>query len=225
MSLARLSARTDYVDEVYKTLLDAISDGTLPPGSRVKQEDIAEQLNVSRSPVLQALRLLKKDGLLEEAPGRGLVVVRLDPVRIGHLYHVRGALDALAARLAAEHCAELPPALIETGRAAAAGSDVKAMIDADEAFHHAIYEASGNPLILESAALHWIHLRRVMGAVLQQGTVRASVWDEHEAILKAIRQGQPDEAATLSNRHTDMARATLLSSLQQTLQPPPRLAA
>lgn len=225
MSLARLSARTDYVDEVYKTLLDAISDGTLPPGSRVKQEDIAEQLNVSRSPVLQALRLLKKDGLLEEAPGRGLVVVRLDPVRIGHLYHVRGALDALAARLAAEHRAELPPALIETGRAAAAGSDVKAMIDADEAFHHAIYEASGNPLILESAALHWIHLRRVMGAVLQQGTVRASVWDEHEAILKAIRQGQPDEAAALSNRHTDMARATLLSSLQQALQPPPRLAA
>lgn len=225
MSLARLSARTDYVDEVYKTLLDAISDGTLPPGSRVKQEDIAEQLNVSRSPVLQALRLLKKDGLLEEAPGRGLVVVRLDPVRIGHLYHVRGALDALAARLAAEHRAELPPALIETGRAAAAGSDVKAMIDADEAFHHAIYEASGNPLILESAALHWIHLRRVMGAVLQQGTVRASVWDEHEAILKAIRQGQPGEAAALSNRHTDMARATLLSSLQQTLQPPPRLAA
>ena len=138
---------------------------------------------------------------------------------------MRGALDALAARLAAEHCAELPPALIETGRAAAAGSDVKAMIDADEAFHHAIYEASGNPLILESAALHWIHLRRVMGAVLQQGASRASVWDEHEAIRSAIAQGQPDEAAALSQRHTELARTSLLSSLEQSLQPPPRLAA
>ena len=225
MSLTRLSARTDYVDEVYKTLLDAISDGTLPPGSRVKQEDIAEQLNVSRSPVLQALRLLKKDGLLEEAPGRGLVVVRLDPVRIGHLYHVRGALDALAARLAAERHAELPQALIDAGRAAAAGTDVKAMIDADEAFHHAIYEASGNPLIIESASLHWIHLRRVMGAVLQQGASRASVWDEHEAIRNAIAQGQPDEAAALSQRHTELARTSLLGSLEQSLQPPPRLAA
>jgi len=86
MSLTKIPSRTDYVDEVYKTLLDAISVGTLAPGERITQEDLAEKLNVSRSPVLQALRLLKKDGLLEEAPGRGLVVARLDPMRIGHLY-------------------------------------------------------------------------------------------------------------------------------------------
>ena len=74
MSLAKIPNRTDYVDEVYKSLLDAISAGVLAPGERITQEDLAEKLNVSRSPVLQALRLLKKDGLLEEAPGRGLVV-------------------------------------------------------------------------------------------------------------------------------------------------------
>ena len=68
--------------------------------------------------MLQALRLLKKDGLLEEAPGRGLVVARLDPVRIGHLYQVRGALDALAARLASERGAKIPLALIDAGRKA-----------------------------------------------------------------------------------------------------------
>ena len=103
MSLTKIPTRTDYVDEVYKTLLDAISAGKLSPGERVTQEYLADQLNVSRSPVLQALRLLKKDGLLEEAPGRGLVVACLDPIRIGHLYQVRGALDGLAARLAATH--------------------------------------------------------------------------------------------------------------------------
>jgi DNA-binding GntR family transcriptional regulator len=96
MSLTKIPSRTDYVDEVYKSLLNAISAGVLAPGERITQEDLAEKFNVSRSPVLQALRLLKKDGLLEEAPGRGLVVAQLDPTRIGHLYQVRGSLDALA---------------------------------------------------------------------------------------------------------------------------------
>lgn len=225
MSLTRINTRTDYVDEVYKTLLDAISDGTLTPGSRIKQEDIAEQLNVSRSPVLQALRLLKKDGLLVEAPGRGLIVVQLDPVRIGHLYRVRGALDALAARLAAEQGAVLRPSLIDDGRAAAAGTDVKAMIDADMAFHQAIYEASGNPLIIENSALHWIHFRRVMGAVLQQRGARASIWDEHEAIMNAIHQRDGALAAVLSERHAELARQTLLLSMDASQQPPPLMAA
>mgnify|MGYP000670945951 CR=1 FL=1 len=73
MILAKLPNRTDYVDAVYRALRDAISDGTLAPGARITQEDLAAQFNVSRSPVLQALRLLKKDGLLEDAPGRGLL--------------------------------------------------------------------------------------------------------------------------------------------------------
>ena len=60
MSLTKIPTRTDYVDEVYKTLLDAISAGKLIPGERITQEDLADQLNVSRSPVLQALRLLPR---------------------------------------------------------------------------------------------------------------------------------------------------------------------
>lgn len=217
MSLARIPTRTDYVEEVYRTLLDAISDGSLAPGERVTQEDLAEQMNVSRSPVLQALRLLKKDGLLEDAPGRGLVVTQLDPGRIGHLYEVRGALDALAARLAAAQRADAPLSLIAAGRAAAAGSNVRALIDADTAFHRSIYEASGNPFIVESAALHWIHLRRVMGAVLQQRGGREHLWDEHEAIAQAIRDGDGARAAELSERHATLARQALVRNLRETL--------
>lgn len=217
MSLAKIPSRTDYVDGVYQTLLDAISDGTLAPGERIKQEDLAEQMNVSRSPVLQALRMLRKDGLLEEAPGRGLVVARLDAVRIGHLYQVRGALDGLAARLAAQHRARIPAELIKAGRKAAAGSDVKAMIEADSVFHRAIYEASGNPLIVETAMLHWIHLRRVMGAVLQQRGGRDTIWDEHEAIVAAISAGDAEGAARLAEQHVELARQSLLPTLAQTL--------
>jgi DNA-binding GntR family transcriptional regulator len=222
LSLARIRSRTDYVDEVYKTLLDAISDGTLAPGERITQEDLAEQMNVSRSPVLQALRLLKKDGLLEDAPGRGLLVTRLDPVRIGHLYEVRGALDALAARLAAQRRADIPQSLIDAGRAAAAGANVRELIDADTAFHRTIYEASGNPFIVESAALHWIHLRRVMGAVLQQQGSRGTLWDEHEAIADAIRQGDGARAAELSQEHADLARQALVRQLREALRETPR---
>lgn len=218
LNLAKVQSRPDYVDEVYKTLLDAISDGSLAPGTRITQEEIAEQLNVSRSPVLQALRLLKKDGLVQDAPGRGLLVATLDPDWIGNLYQVRGALDALAARLAAQKKADIPAALIRQGRAAAAGEDVKAMVDADIAFHRAIYEASGNPLIVETAQLHWVHLRRVMGAVLRLSPQRGSLWDEHEEMARAIRSGNAELAREMSERHAETARENLLQHLQSALQ-------
>jgi DNA-binding GntR family transcriptional regulator len=222
--LAKLPSRTDYVDEVYRTLLDAISDGTLAPGTRVTQEDLAERLSVSRSPVLQALRLLKKDGLLEDAPGRGLLVTKLEPLRVGQLYRVRGALDALAAQLAAECRVEIAATLISAGRQAAAAGDVRAMIEADTAFHRAIYVASGNPYVVESGSLHWIHLRRVMGAVLMHGESRAGIWDEHEAICAAIRAGDGVLAARLSEDHANSARQSLVSSLELALRRPPHAA-
>jgi len=215
VSLAKIPNRTDYVDLVYTRLRDAISDGTLPPGERITQEDLAARLNVSRSPVLQALRLLKKDGLLEEAPGRGLIVTRLDPDRIGHLYQIRGALDGLAAKLAAQRQQKIPLALIERGRQVTQATDINAMIDADMAFHRAIYEASGNPLITENALLHWVHFRLLMGAVLQQSAGRQGIWDEHQAIAQAINAGNPTLAAKLSEQHADAARHALIGHLKE----------
>lgn len=210
MVLAKIPARTDFVDEVYKSLLDAIITGALAPGERVTQDELATKLNVSRSPILQALRLLKKEGLFEEAPGRGLIVTKLDPHRIVHLYRVRGAMDALAARLAAERKANIPAHLIDAGRTAAAGSDLRTMIDADIAFHKAIYEASDNPYIVDAGALHWIHLRRAMGAVLQNQAGRVEIWDEHAAIAAAIRAGQADTASKLSENHAALAQKSLI---------------
>lgn len=215
--LLKLQARTDYVDEVYKVLLDAISEGSLAPGARITQEEIAEQLAVSRSPVLQALRLLKKDGLVQDAPGRGLLVAPLDATWIAHLYEIRGALDSLAASLAAQCGAVLDKTLILKGRRASKGDDVKAMIDADWAFHSAIYRASGNPLIEQTAHLHWVHLRRVMGAVLQSSAQRKSIWDEHAAIFDAITAGDVDAAVQLTNLHTHRARENLVKRLGEVL--------
>jgi DNA-binding GntR family transcriptional regulator len=218
--LVQLEASPDLVERVYGKLIDAISDGSLAPGQRITQEDIAQQLAVSRQPVLQALRLLKKDGFVQDAPGRGLQVSALDAQWTRNVYQVRGALDALAARLAAQRRYRIAPALLREGRRAARGSDVRAMIDADLAFHAALYAAAGNPLIEQSAQLHWRHLKRVMGAVLQQTGQRDAVWDEHEAIAKAIAAGDADGAGRLIEEHSLRASESLGERLDEVLKTP-----
>lgn len=216
--LLKLESAPDLVEQVYARLLDAISEGSLAPGERITQEDIAEKLAVSRQPVLQALRLLKNDGFVLDAPGRGVLVAPLDVAAMRSIYQVRGALDALAARLAAARRTKLDPKLFEHGRKAARGRNVKAMIDADLAFHHAIYAASGNPLIAQTAQQHWRHLRRVMGAVLREARQREAVWDEHEAIAKAIAAGDGDKAARLIEQHSQRASENLAQRLDHVLK-------
>ncbi len=219
-ALLRLASSPDLADRVYHALVDAISSGALAPGARLLQEEIAEQLAVSRQPVLQALRLLKNEGLVHDAPGRGVLVAPLDAQNIRQVYQVRAALDALAARLAAERRAVLPPTLLAAGRKAARGRDVAALIEADAAFHNAIYAASGNPLLEPSARLHWCHLRRAMGAVLQSSGLRETVWDEHEAIAQAIAAGRADTAEKLTRQHASQAGDNITRRLDLALSQP-----
>ena len=121
------------------------------------------------------------------------------------LYVVRGALDGAAARLAAARytpdMAHRGRLLLDVGRRAVASGHVPAVIEADIDFHLFIYEASGNPLIGETAQPHWQHLRRVMAAALSESDLRVSVWDEHEGILRALEQGQTAEAEALARDH------------------------
>src|SRR5258705_12241022 len=89
------------IDQVYARILDAIIDRTLLPGQRIRQNELADKLGVSRQPVSHALHLLHRQGLVSESGRRGFEGTQLDPGRIRQLYEVRGAIDALAARLAA----------------------------------------------------------------------------------------------------------------------------
>lgn len=223
--LIQLTSSPDLVEQVYARLLDAISEGSLPPGERLTQEDLARRLAVSRQPVLQALRLLKKDGFVEDAPGRGVQVTRLDVHWIAKVYQVRGSLDALAVRLAAERGARLDPAVMRQGRRAESERYVQAMIQADLSFHRAIYDASGNPLIAQSIDLHWHHLKRVMGAVLQSSQQRQTVWDEHEAIAQAIAASDVDLAVRLVQEHAREASVQLTARLSEQLSQPPQTGA
>jgi DNA-binding GntR family transcriptional regulator len=214
--LVHLETAPDLVERAYSALLTAITSGVLAPGQRITQEDLAARLAVSRQPVLQALRLLKQEGLLRDAPGRGLQVTPLEPAALAHTYQVRGALDALAARLAAERGIALPAALLRDGRRCAEEGDVNSMIESDLAFHRALYAASGNPFIERSAQAHWCHIRRAMGAVLQNSRARRWVWDEHEAIAEAVARRDPEAAATAAAGHAHQASEHLAAQLFQT---------
>jgi DNA-binding GntR family transcriptional regulator len=216
--LHKIESTPDLVEQVYAKLLGAISEGELAPGARITQEDIAEQLDVSRQPVLQALRLLKKDGFIMDAPGRGVLVAPLDAAWIANVYQIRSALDALAARLACAGSYSFDSNLIAQGRKAARGKSIGAMIEADIEFHTSIYRAANNPLIEQSAQLHWRHIRRAMGAVLQSVRMREAVWDEHEAISQAIGAKDARKAEALMRTHGEQASHTLEIQLAQVIK-------
>src|SRR3569832_1170640 len=97
-----LDPSPNLIDQVYARILEAITDRSLPPGHRIRQNELAERLGVSRQPVSHALHLLHRQGLVAESGRKGFEVTRFDPTRIRQLYEVRGAIDALAAGLAAQ---------------------------------------------------------------------------------------------------------------------------
>jgi DNA-binding GntR family transcriptional regulator len=198
------------IDQVYVRILEAIIDRTLPPGRRIRQNELAEKLGVSRQPVSHALHLLHRQGLVAESGRRGFEVTQLDPQRIRELYEVRGAIDALAARLAAqrgrtdaEGRAELEAAL-QAGRAIDKDTPLAKLIALDVDFHRAIYLLSGNPAIEEMIAPQWPHMRRSMATVLAELDYRGSAWAEHEAIVSQIVAGNAKaaEAAALAHAQT-----------------------
>jgi DNA-binding GntR family transcriptional regulator len=202
------------IDQAYERLVEAIADGTLAPGQRIRQEELAERLGVSRQPVSHALQLLKRQRLVEESGKRGLTVSPIDSGRIRALYQVRTALDALAARLAAARvaarqagAAELRTAqrVLEKGRALRIDHPVASFIQADVDFHTAIYGLSGNPAIEETVGAQWPHLKRSMGMVLGDAAERPLVWSEHAEIMRLVLAGEPDAAEAAARGHTERA--------------------
>jgi len=208
-----LPPKTDLTQAAYTAIRAAILDGELEPGARLAQEAIAEQLGVSRQPVIQALGLLRHEGLVVERGRRGLAVAALESKRVRDLYEVRGALDGLAARLAVKHVGRDPEEafepLLASGEEALARGDVTAMIAADVAFHKKIYELSGNPEIGLAAETLWPHFRRAMAAVIrtrgQNARIRGQTWREHREIVAAICAGDALEAERRAASHCQAA--------------------
>ena len=207
--IAPVTFAPDLADQAYQAILDAICEGTLAAGQRITQESLAESLSVSRQPILQAMVLLKRDGLVIDAGGRGVMVAPLTVKHSANVYQMRSVLDGLAAREAARRRANLSLDFIQAGRSATESGDLRSLIEADLAFHRAIYEAADNPLLVQSADRHWSHIRRIMGAMLSHAEARESVWDEHETMLNAIASGDMKTAQQCAIVHCELAEESL----------------
>jgi DNA-binding GntR family transcriptional regulator len=204
-----LASQPNLVEQVTQAVLDEITAGRLVPGERVIQEQMAQALGVSRQPVQQALMLLRNQGVLQDANGRGLIVAPLDGARVRDMYEMRAVLEGLAARRAAEgnreRAARLGPALIETGRRAVAAGSYVRMIAADTRFHECLYALSGNELVAPALATHLTYTQRVMGEVLDADSQPSAIWDQHERLLEAVCAGDGDQAERLAREHIDEA--------------------
>lgn len=213
-----LTTQPNLVDQVKDALLAEIASGKISQGERIIQEQIAQALGVSRQPVQQALLLLRNQGVLKDAPGRGLVVAPLDADHVAHIYDMRTAIEGMACRLAANNISEQTlkqgVAILEVGRKAVASGSIPKMIAADIRFHEFLYSLSGNPLIGPAMAPHLTYTQRVMGEVLIEDQEPRDIWDQHAKILDAIGKGKADLAEKLAKEHLIHASHFMVSRLK-----------
>lgn len=193
-------------DETYRLLRDSMVSGVFRPGQRLVESEIARQLNISQSPVRDALRRLAHEGLVIQFPRRGSYVAELSTDEARDTYVVRATLERLAAAKACENPAPQLLAELEREvsamRAAAATDDAPGFVEADIAFHHAVWEASGNRF-----------LPRVW--TLVQGSMRnftlisnrlyfndlGEIAETHTPLVAALKAGDPAAAAALFEEH------------------------
>jgi DNA-binding GntR family transcriptional regulator len=205
------------VDELRRAILT----GKLRPGTRIRQQELAALLNVSRAPVRQALVNLEREGLVIPAPN-GRMVAPLDRRMILDLYAFRDLIDAyVASTLAARQDFDIRPhrRIIDAGRRAADGGDVSGLIELDLEFHTSLYDAVQNRVLSEVMRGQWTHIRRVMVAVVVIRGFPHQVWTEHAAIVDAIANHDPDEAGRRAVAHTRAACDVLMANLFPADQP------
>jgi GntR family transcriptional regulator of gluconate operon len=197
----------------------AILTGQLKPGQRLVEATVAKELNVSRGPVREALKLLGAEGLVEDEPRRGAFVLNLTTRDVREIYDLRAALEARAAKRVTE--AAKPAALRALGKALAdmqklaQKGDITTFARADLKFHETICAQSGNE------RLHAMFLRYVplLYSLIKLDEFLYSSMDEvagdHVPMLEAVESGDGDAAARLFEEHADRAQNLVVGYLEE----------
>ena len=199
------------VGSMHRTLREVVVDelrgmitrGELKPGDRLVEDQLAEQLGVSRNPVREAIRALESTGLVEVRPRRGAYVSSFDVEDVRKLLDLRAMLEAYAAELAARNGdiqgLEQLTAVLEEGRSAAAANDLVRAAECHRAFHLAVERMADNPY-LGTTVGPLRHQTELVFSVLLPHRGHMS-WDEHRRIRDAIAAGDvaAARAATLAH--------------------------
>ena len=206
MTIPKLVEPKLLTDQVYEVVHQAIIKGDLPAGSRLKVRDIAAQVGTSVMPVREAIRRLEEAGLAERVPHKGAVVKGLTLEELVHVYDVRRLLECEAARLGAERmtpdaCDQMQTEYDEL-RAALAEHDAIGYLDRDENLLTTLYEAGGNPVLVNLIQTLWQHCRAykimgVQGPVIERPS--DSLWRHQEALVAAARNQDASTAESVTD--------------------------
>ncbi len=197
--------------EVLEALRRRIVDHELPPGTRLREQDLAGEYKVSRARIRDTFGILEERGLIERIPNRGAVVIRLEGHRIDELFEVREVLEAQMVRLATEKAApESWDDLVELFGTVLGGvlarNDLDAYEDAVHLFRRRCIAAADNEVL--SGLLDSLYDRTrvlIRRLVLVPGRA-AEGMRQHQEILAAMRQGRAEEAERLKRANIRSAR-------------------
>jgi DNA-binding GntR family transcriptional regulator len=199
--------------QVYSVLRDAVVQGTFEPGRRLSENELAEMLGVSRTPIREALVRLADDRLVEIAPQLGTFVSRISETAIADAQFIREALECAAVRLAAgkatrEDLAALD-GIVTRQREVSARQDFDRFFVLDEEFHGALVTLSGHGIAWSLAQRANGHLDRVRRLSLPQPRYLTEMVAEHELVVEAVRRGDADAAELAMRHHLRMVLSAL----------------
>jgi DNA-binding GntR family transcriptional regulator len=195
-------------DFVYQSLRNAIWDGRFARGERIREEEIAQSLGVSRTPVREALQRLQRRGLLVVRPGRGLAVAHLSNKQIFDLYAVREILEGSAARLAAQHATDSEITLLYQiqKQLSTEGHDPLALVTLNRRFHQLIYEATHNQYLLETLEVLNDSMALLQNITVLMPSRHGQSDQEHLEIVGAIAKHDQDGAERAARHHIQQAQ-------------------
>ena len=193
------------VQQVRDQLEDDIVNGRMRPGEQVQIEALMARFAVSRTPVREALQQLEISGLIEVLPKRGTFVAKVGMPELIHMFEVMAELEALCARLAARRA---PPATLadiqralDACESEAGADDPNAYYYANEQFHGLIYQACGNPFLVQQTLTLKNRLKPYRRLQLRMRNRIAQSLDEHRQIVAALQSGSADQAADAAREH------------------------
>ena len=199
-----LSGRLTLTDQVYEIVRSQILNMELPPGTRLKDSELAETLGISNTPVREALRRLEEAELVETEPRRGTFVKQLSLREVEGLYEVRTALEILAVRLGARRASDaLLKQIAEAAKLhlnAVQRGAVDEFLEYDRRFHDLIAEGADNPILASmlTSLADRIHIVRRMDLGRRQDEMSGQ---EHLDIATALLQRDGEEAARRMENH------------------------
>ena len=204
---------------VFRTLRKEILEGELHPGERLMELHLADRLDVSRTPIREAIRMLELEGLVTMVPRRGAFVSDISAKSLIDVLEVRRALEELAAELAAkriskEQLRKLEEAVAMFEKRIREG-DINEMARADEEFHYVILEATGNAKLMQLLAGFREQMYRYRAAYLRHESVHEELTEEHRSILAALSSHDEKAAVKAMREHIDRQQAFMIDAVNE----------